>query len=171
MEQIENNEQIEIEEYICVICFDDLDNNKKILTCGHTFHNNCIDTWTKINPICPYCRKYIKNSFNCNLKTKYISKKCIIFIDETKFSKIIIEIYPLLGGKTTKYIIPTTFVQYIETKNNICNFYFKKTNNSKINKYILKFNDKNISSIFSYEINNLFKKYLDFYKSIQNINQ
>ena len=71
---------------------------------------------------------------------------------------------------TKQYIIPTTFIKFIEIQNNICDFYFKKTTNSKIKKYTFKFNNNNITSIFSYEIKNIFKKYLDFYKSTQNIN-
>ena len=51
----------------CSICFEDIDeSNKKILECGHTFHTDCINKWTKVNPICPYCRKYMQTYFNCS---------------------------------------------------------------------------------------------------------
>ena len=162
------NEVEEIDK--CPICFDNLSNDIKILNCGHTFHKSCIDYWVKINPTCPYCRKYINNFFNCTLINKFIYKKCKIFLDENKFSKIIINIYSLFGKLIKQYIIPTTFIKIIERKNNLCEFYFKKTTNSKIKKYTFKFNNNNITSIFTYEINNVFKKYLEFYKSIQNIN-
>ena len=164
---IDKNESEEIDK--CPICFDNINNDddKKILNCGHIFHKYCIDCWNKINPTCPYCRKYVNNFFKCSLKTKLIYKKCKIFLYENKFSKIIIKIYSLFGREIKQYIIPTTFIKVIERKNNICEFYFKKTTNSKIIKYIFKFNNNNITSIFTSEINNVFKKYLDFYKSTQ----
>ena len=56
----------------CSICFEEIkDKDLKSLKCGHFFHKNCIDSWLKINPICPYCREYTKNYFESYLKTKY----------------------------------------------------------------------------------------------------
>ena len=51
----------------CSICFEEITNNNlKTLNCGHIFHKNCIDSWLKINPICPYCREYTNKYFECS---------------------------------------------------------------------------------------------------------
>ncbi len=44
---------------ICPICYIDMKKNKKVLSCSHTFHSTCIDTWTSSNPTCPLCRASI----------------------------------------------------------------------------------------------------------------
>jgi hypothetical protein len=44
----------------CSICLENLNNNNKkirTISCGHTFHQNCIDSWFNerpINPSCPF---------------------------------------------------------------------------------------------------------------------
>jgi hypothetical protein len=40
----------------CAICYNDLINNLITLPCNHTFHNECVNNWTKVNKNCPYCR-------------------------------------------------------------------------------------------------------------------
>ena len=41
---------------MCSICLDD--NNDAIVNtlCCHTFHENCLNEWKKINNTCPLCR-------------------------------------------------------------------------------------------------------------------
>ena len=43
---------------ICLICYDELDNNISILNCGHKYHNECILMTYKNEKKkqCPYCR-------------------------------------------------------------------------------------------------------------------
>lgn len=150
----------------CSICFDEiLKIDEKNLDCGHKFHKNCIDNWTKINPICPYCRKYTNKHFDCILKNKYSSNRCKIFIDESQFSKIIINIYKysFLSSKLVKQlIIPTTFVKCITTKDVNATLYFKETTKSDITLYNFKFINSNLASHFTYVMKNLFQKYYEF---------
>ena len=46
----------------CTICFNELETDTRILTCGHIFHTSCINTWIKIKSNCPICRKIIYSS-------------------------------------------------------------------------------------------------------------
>lgn len=151
----------------CSICFEEiLNNDLKSLKCGHYFHKNCIDSWLKINPICPYCREYTNNYFECYLKTKYLQKKCRIYVDEEKFSKIIIDVYtPFIDTPTKQYIIPTTFIKSVENTNKFCNLYFKETNKEEPLKYCFKFTNSNSASNFAQKITKIFTKYFEFYKS------
>jgi hypothetical protein len=41
----------------CSICFENLIENIQKTTCGHFFHKRCLDSWFKMNRICPMCRK------------------------------------------------------------------------------------------------------------------
>jgi hypothetical protein len=50
---------------ICYICFDTC--NKK-MECGHTYHQECIDSWEIVNLKCGYCNNYV---------TKYMVDKKI----------------------------------------------------------------------------------------------
>ncbi len=40
----------------CVICYNPLLNNTITLSCNHTFHNSCMNTWKNYQNSCPYCR-------------------------------------------------------------------------------------------------------------------
>lgn len=42
----------------CVICLSNVDTEYK-LSCGHSFHENCIKKWMDSNNSCPICRKEI----------------------------------------------------------------------------------------------------------------
>ena len=47
-----------MEDAICAICRENTQKGESVraLTCHHTFHQNCIDTWLKDKLICPVCR-------------------------------------------------------------------------------------------------------------------
>jgi hypothetical protein len=45
----------------CVICQEELfvSEGIKVLDCGHSFHQECIDKWINIKNSCPSCRNYL----------------------------------------------------------------------------------------------------------------
>jgi hypothetical protein len=49
----------------CPICLDALNNDIKILTCKHTYHKICINTWLERTNICPMCRFPLDTEYNC----------------------------------------------------------------------------------------------------------
>ena len=44
----------------CPICLDELESETKETSCGHTFHNYCLDKWLETKNSCPLCRKNLK---------------------------------------------------------------------------------------------------------------
>ena len=40
----------------CPICYELLKNKYVKLNCGHKFHHKCLELWSNVNKICPYCR-------------------------------------------------------------------------------------------------------------------
>lgn len=68
---IENEVKIEDKEE-CSICYNDEKENEVILCCGHSFCEECIKSWEKINKTCPLCRKDIKKINKKSLKKEYV---------------------------------------------------------------------------------------------------
>ena len=59
----------EEEETMCAICRLDIQQNeivRKINSCGHIFHHNCLDNWLKTNHTCPICRCSLKTDSDIN---------------------------------------------------------------------------------------------------------
>lgn len=51
----------------CSICYDSTLNDKFVsLDCNHTFHENCIQTWSRTSATCPICRYNIFMCMKCN---------------------------------------------------------------------------------------------------------
>jgi len=52
-----NEEELEVltEPIECCICCETINKGKR-LSCEHIFHKECIDTWFREKPSCPYCR-------------------------------------------------------------------------------------------------------------------
>jgi hypothetical protein len=51
-----NNNNNNDESPKCIICFEGLKNERaKTISCGHTFHENCINNWFNMNPTNPSC--------------------------------------------------------------------------------------------------------------------
>lgn len=40
----------------CVVCFEDVVSNKRVLGCEHVFHASCVDGWMRERGTCPTCR-------------------------------------------------------------------------------------------------------------------
>lgn len=56
---------VETSEDRCCICreiFQDTDIVRKINSCGHVFHINCVETWLESNTTCPMCRHDIRDN-------------------------------------------------------------------------------------------------------------
>ena len=52
-------ENIDIQYDKCSICREDFEGRdivRKINSCGHVFHMNCLDTWLESHTSCPICR-------------------------------------------------------------------------------------------------------------------
>lgn len=159
-----NNEETNFHE--CSICYENIFEDKKILSCSHIFHKNCIDSWTKINPICPYCRKFLAEDFSCKIIKKFFSLKCKIIINEESFSKIIINYYYPLSKKIYKsYIIPTTFIKSVETNKKICVLLLKISSKTPVIKCKFKFKTSELSNQFSDLMKRIFDKYLSYYQN------
>ena len=50
----------------CSICWNVLVNDTVKLPCNHVYHITCIESWTKYNNTCPYCRYNFKINNNLN---------------------------------------------------------------------------------------------------------
>ena len=149
----------------CSICFDNINNEEiKKLECGHIFHKKCINDWLKINPICPYCRKYTLKFFNCKIKINLLFKKCKIYLDEDKFSKIYIKFLDMFN-KDKQLVLPVTYIKYVMSKKNLAYVEHKKTTNSDLDTLILKFDTEENSYHFTSIMKKIFKKYLSFYEN------
>lgn len=71
----ERNEEIlvnnETDDCECSICYNDK-KNEVILKCNHSFCEECIKSWEKINKTCPLCRKNIKRKNKKVKQKKYV---------------------------------------------------------------------------------------------------
>ena len=43
----------------CPICLEELTDNEMTTSCGHMFHQKCIDEWENHSTTCPVCRTHI----------------------------------------------------------------------------------------------------------------
>lgn len=51
------------EEDKCAICLGEYEEGEEVKTlpCGHVFHGECIGRWLKVNRVCPFCKKSIRD--------------------------------------------------------------------------------------------------------------
>ena len=57
-QRVNRNVVVSQEQPECTICLDKIKNtDKKVLSCNHVFHKNCVDTWLQETPNCPLCRR------------------------------------------------------------------------------------------------------------------
>jgi hypothetical protein len=58
----------------CPICLDEIvEDIKPYPGCGHPFHEDCIDSWTKLKDTCPICRKGEENIDERSHPIDYVS--------------------------------------------------------------------------------------------------
>ena len=119
----------------CPICLDTLESNDIVnISCGHNFHQSCIEKWINTNLSCPYCRKdlyvitninkYCVESINYEFKKK--TKNKIITIN----NEIIYDSYYQLINQC-----PNGFLQ---SNNNIFPMYLIQTDNKYYISYYLR---------------------------------
>ena len=85
-----------IKENRCSICLEDLNDDIMTTSCGHTFHNNCINEWKNHASTCPICRKVIFEPI--------IREPEILFIERNRNNMNI-----LINWNNTFYLISYTF--------------------------------------------------------------
>ena len=59
------NRNIDVNNEICTVCINKLDECKNIRIidiCGHIFHSDCLFEWLNINQICPNCKQSLEKS-------------------------------------------------------------------------------------------------------------
>ena len=52
----------------CPVCFENINKNSKILSCGHMFHMDCILKWFVQSETCPVCRVEEKRDYYIKFK-------------------------------------------------------------------------------------------------------
>ena len=121
----------------CSICLDKINKNSIFLDCNHSYHYECINSWIKIKPICPLCRKILICKFRIYYRKYYFLKKYkILEINEND-----INIYNI--NNKNKLIVNPLF--NINSPNNF----------NSLNSHILKKN-KCLGELFqTFEIDNL----------------
>lgn len=51
----------------CSICLDDIHNEVHQTTCGHIFHESCINAWFETSNVCPLCRTTLHSTSTLTL--------------------------------------------------------------------------------------------------------
>ena len=153
LEKMKNPEEInKIEEDICCICMDDLQ-NPVLTACGHILCSSCLKEWLKNHTTCPICKKNLegKEAFLINstnkeeinpLISKYGSKlgKLISYIKsliEISNSKIIVfsqwdDMLSLIGKTLLENNINNSFVKGNLWKRNSAINKFTRDNDNKV---------------------------------------
>ena len=62
--KLEDVNELNDENKICLICLEEYKNNDMIkkLNCNHIFHSECLKKWLSINAICPTCRNDLRQN-------------------------------------------------------------------------------------------------------------
>ena len=143
--------------YECSICLEDIDlKDLEILSCNHKFHKECIDIWTKKNPICPYCRTFLKSFFETKINYWIFKRKCNIFIDESDFKKVtFVYNYPFSVKPLSINEILTSKIKSAQVKDNAIIIFYFTGKKLRQKKFMFKNNESNI---FMEKIQSVFAK-------------
>ena len=148
--------------YECSICLEDIElKDLEILSCNHKFHKECIETWTKKSPICPYCRKFLKSFFTTRINYFLFKRKCNIFIDEDDFKKVtFVYNYPFSIKPLFIKEIPTSNIKSTEMKKNTIKIIYYEGGKLKYKNFI--FNTCELD-IFTEKIQSIFTKNYNYF--------
>lgn len=81
------------EVYDCTICMEKIDStDKKILTCNHKFHTNCINKWLLENNTCPICRTTQYTNLNSSSISSTNIRSRISFLRGDRFYNAVDEL-------------------------------------------------------------------------------
>lgn len=149
----------------CSICLDKINKDSIFLDCNHSYHYECINTWIKIKPICPLCRKILICKFRIYYKKYFFLKKYKIL----EINNNTVNIYNI--NTKNKLIVNPTFNNNIN--NNTSNNIF---DNNIFDNNILKKNEYLGELLESFEINNIkiikynykYKNFSFIFKSMKN---
>jgi hypothetical protein len=152
----------------CAICLEDITKKDlKILICNHKFHTKCIDMWTLKNPICPYCRTFLKSFFETQINYIIFNRRCNIFFgdDTSKITLVYNLPYSLKVIKTEDIL--TNEIKSTQLKKNFIYIIYRKGTKMKTIKFKFKINESNI---FIEKIQSLFvKNYQNYINNSYNI--
>lgn len=77
-------------DYQCSICCENLKNEEhiiKMFVCGHLFHNNCLEQWLYRKPLCPNCKRNVRNDLLIMRKSCSSDKRTRTNLDERDLKK------------------------------------------------------------------------------------
>lgn len=87
----------------CPICLELTTKEESVvLKCTHTFHNNCIFTWSSKSDTCPVCRCIMKFCYKTLLQNYIQSYYTLVYNMDRDVSKLIY--LTLVSSKTLNYI-------------------------------------------------------------------
>jgi hypothetical protein len=67
-----------IVEYQCSICCEDIKHDEliiKLFGCSHMFHKNCLEQWLSRKPLCPNCKRNVRNDILLRCKNVSIDRR------------------------------------------------------------------------------------------------
>ena len=115
---------------ICSICQEEILKNEKELSCGHSFHKKCINTWLDENNTCPNCRKLnIDTRFKCKCcKSQICQKICVLITFVIVLGLFIFMLNILINTHSNIDCSKTYLNKELCLKNNNC-FWIDNSNN------------------------------------------
>lgn len=76
-----------LSEIQCSICCEDLKEGEefiKLMICSHLFHKNCLEIWLKRKPLCPNCKRNIRNDIVMKIKSESLEKRETVNCEDEK---------------------------------------------------------------------------------------
>lgn len=61
--EIQGSNDYKLDNWLCVICLEEHNNDIILFKCGHYYHKNCITNWLDINNTCPICKQILEKPY------------------------------------------------------------------------------------------------------------